>query len=316
MYWSLYADYEGKEGLMPNFAFEGTVDDIVTGFDADGTPILKSVEITPENGYELYQQVGRYYALSFFEKVLDERYDDNSASSLTFSHLNAQTEFVARWHDGRTDANLGSNEKPIAMLLEGNWWYNEADLNVTEGFGEAVNVFGESAAKENRRFAIMPLPKASEDLIGTPYTFAELFSNVVINAYTTSDPNILALAKLFVQFCCTDAEMQYFTAETDMPKSYDYEMPQELLDEMTYYGQNVWMYNKAGSVVMPYSGCELYRNNVSSFWYTYNWESVVGTQTYAYPVDALREGVTAKDYFLGMAISQSDWNNAYSKDFE
>lgn len=302
---------------MPNFAFEGTVDDIVTGFDADGTPILKSVEITPENGYELYQQVGRYYALSFFEKVLDERYDDNSASSLTFSHLNAQTEFVARWHDGRTDANLGSNEKPIAMLLEGNWWYNEADLNVTEGFGEAVNVFGESAAKENRRFAIMPLPKVSEDLIGTPYTLVEQYpSSVLISAYTTSDPNILALAKLFVQFCCTDQELQYFTAETGIPKSYNYDMPQELLDEMTYYGQNVWTYNSTGEVVLPYSSSELYRNNVSSLWYAYDWEAIVGTSTYSYPVDALRNGISARDYFLGMAVSQSDWNNSYSGSFQ
>ena len=127
------------------------------------------------------------------------------------------------------------------------------------------------------------------------------------------DPNILALAKLFVRFLCTDAEMQYFTAETDMPKSYD--MPQELLDEMTYYGRNVWAYNKSGSVIMPYSSSELYRNNVSSLWYTYDWESVVGTQTYAYPVDALRSGVSAKNYFLGMAVSKEAWDNAYSKDF-
>ncbi len=318
LYWALYADYEGRENLMPNFSFDGTtVDDIVTGFDDNGDPVLTSAEITPQNGYNLYQQVGRYYALSFLERILDGGYADGSSASLTFSHLNAQTEFVARWHDGRTDANLSSSERPIAMLLDGNWWYNEADLNVTEGFGEAVNVFGESAAKENRRFAIMPLPKVSEDLIGTPYTLVEQYpSSVLISAYTTSDPNILALAKLFVQFCCTDQELQYFTAETGIPKSYNYDMPQELLDEMTYYGQNVWTYNSTGEVVLPYSSSELYRNNVSSLWYAYDWEAIVGTSTYSYPVDALRNGISARDYFLGMAVSQSDWNNSYSGSFQ
>ena len=318
LYWALYADYEGRDKLMPNFTFDGTVvNDIVSGFDNDGNPTLTSVDITPQNGYNLYQQAGRYYALSFLERILDNEYDDDKADSLTFTHLNAQTEFVARWHDGRTDANLGKNERPIAMLLDGNWWYNEADLNSSQGFGEAVNVFGESAAKENRRFAMMPLPKVSADLVGKqPFTLVEQYpSSVLISSYTTSDPNILALAKLFVQFCCTDQELQYFTAETGIPKSYNYTMPQELLDDMTYYGQNVWTYNSTGTVVLPYSSSELYRNNVSSLWYAYDWEAVVGTSPYSYPVDALRSGVSARDYFLGMAVSQNDWNNSYSGSF-
>ena len=79
--WSLYADYEGREKFMKNFNFSGDVDDIVTSFD-NGKPVLKTETITPEKGYLLRQQVGRYYALDFMERLVKGGYCDPKSFSL------------------------------------------------------------------------------------------------------------------------------------------------------------------------------------------------------------------------------------------
>ncbi len=328
LYWALYADYEGKDKLMPNFTFTGSVDDIVTQASLDaGDPsalATETVSMKPEDGWQLRRQLGRYYALSFLERLVDEQridgtatgstYYDGQSTAGTFSHLAAQTEFVSRWHNGELDPDMNtSTTRPVAMLLDGNWWQNEADLNPTQGFGEAVNVFGETAGKENRRFAVMPMPKAEGKEAGT-YTLVEQYpSSVFINSYTTQDENMLNLAKMFVKFICTESELQYFTAETGVPKSLNYTMPENLLSQMTYYEQNVWYYNTHADVVLPYSDSNLYRNNASTLWYAYDWE----TDTENIPVDALRGGMSAYDYFKGMAeaMSQDDWNNTYSGSF-
>lgn len=310
--WSLYADYEGREKFMKNFNFSGDVDDIVTSFD-NGKPVLKTETITPEKGYLLRQQVGRYYALDFMERLVKGGYCDPKSFSLTFSHLMAQTEFVSRWCDGVKDANLPSDTWPIAMLDDGNWWENEASLNVSEGFGLAETIFGEAGKKENRRFAMMPLPKVSKDQVGEKFSLAETnTSYAFINAYTTKDENILKLAKLFIQFCSTDQEMQYFTAKTGVPKGLSYEMPEEYLNKMTYYQQSVWYINSIADVICPYSSAKIYRNNASSLRFGTDWM----TPTFNIAVDAFHENkIDAIGFFNGMAMSEADWKNKYSKDF-
>ncbi len=310
--WALYADYEGKGRFMPNFTFSGKVDDIVTSFNGS-TPVTRSETITPEKGYLLRQQAGRYYALCFMEKLIKSGYCDTKSFSLTFSHIAAQTEFVSRWCDGVKDANLAASVWPVAMLVDGNWWENEATLNPSEGFNLAETIFGESGKRENRRFGMMPLPKATADQVEQPYSLAETnTSYALINAYTTQDEEILKLAKLFVKFCCTDQELQYFTAETGVPKGLSYEMPEELLQEMTVYEQSVWNINANAEIITPYSSSSLYRNNASTLRYGYDWT----TSAYNIPADAFHDNkITALQYFLDMEMSQADWNNTYSNNF-
>ena len=311
LYWSLYTDFEGKEGMRPNFSFSGTVNDIIDGFNADGTPILKSVDITPESGYELRQQLGRYYALSFVERLVtgnpERGFNYYSAKSmgLTYSHLNAQEDFVKSYYESR----------PVAMILEGTWWENEADA--TNGaFETAVRSYGQSASRANRKFGFMPLPKATEEKVGEPFTTADLYdSYILLNSSLKDNENLTKLAYLFVQFVSTDEEMALFTISTGLPRALDYSMSAEQQAKLTFYERQVWNANANGEVLLPYSTGKLYRNNLGTLCYSYDWKTVIGNVPYNIPVKAFAESkVTALQYFNGMKMTAAEWIATYGKD--
>ena len=68
------ADIDGAEQFRLNFTFDGDAEGLITGFDSDGKPIIsdKSEPITPQTGYKLYKQQGKFYALSFIENIFTE----------------------------------------------------------------------------------------------------------------------------------------------------------------------------------------------------------------------------------------------------
>lgn len=315
LYWALYADFEGETKFMDNFDFSGTADDIVDGWKADGTPILKTVEITSATGYELRQQLGRYYALSFMERLIKgnpERnfkyYSTSSPDSfgLTYSNLNAQEDFIKSYYEG----------KPIAMITEGTWWENEADQE-NGAFETAERDYGSSASRENSKFGFMPLPKATDKQVGTPFTVVDTYDSYILyNANMEGNDDVIALANLFVQFICTDEEMSEFTKTTGVPRALEYEMSEEDISQLTYYEQQVWRINVNSDVVLPYSSNKLYRNNTGTLCYSYDWTTTVDGKPYSIPAKAFKEnGVTALEYFNGMKMSSSQWDTLYSKDF-
>lgn len=312
IYWSLYADFEGAEKFMDNFDFSGTADDIVTGWNEDGTPVLKEAAVTPATGYELRQQLGRYYALSFLERIIDgnpERkytYYSNKSTGGTYSHLNAQEDFIKSYYEGQA----------IAMIPEGTWWENEADA-VGGAFDTAEQAYGQGASREGSKFGFMPLPKATEEQVGDPFTVVDTYdSYIMYNANLAGKDDLIALANLFVQFVCSDAEMVEFTKDTGLPRALNYKMSADDIAELTYYEQQVWEVNTNGIVVQPYGTNALYRNNTSTLCYAYDWTSTVNGRPYGIPVRAFKDdGISALEYFEGMEMTQAAWNNLYSDDF-
>ncbi len=312
LYWALYADFEGAAKFMDNFDFSGTADDIVDGWNEDGTPVLRTAEITPQTGYELRQQLGRYYALSFLERLVKgnpERrftYYMTDSFGLTYSNLNAQEDFIKSYYEG----------KPIAMIAEGTWWENEADLE-NGAFETAEHDYGASASRENSKFGFMPLPKATEELVGTPFTVTDTYDSYILyNSNMKGKEDILKLADLFVQFICTDEEMAEFTKTTGLPRALEYRMSEEDISALTYYEQQIWNVNINGDVVLPYSSGRLYRNNTGTLCYSYDWTTTVDGKPYSIPAKAFKDnGVTALQYFNGMKMSSSQWDTLYSKDF-
>ena len=67
---AVYQAYEGKEDTMLNYTYNSgdNTTEIITSF-SEGKPVTQNVKITPENGYLLKQQTGRYYAIEFFSKL-------------------------------------------------------------------------------------------------------------------------------------------------------------------------------------------------------------------------------------------------------
>ena len=304
---ALYGDYEGLEQMMLNYKFNGTAKNIVTDYDITEDGVISnmqthSVDITENNGYELYGQAGRAYALSFFERILDGSYFHSDGTDGSISNLEAQYTYI----ESKAIAS------PIAMYLDGSFWANEAREN---GTFDMVAEFGEEYEFENRRFGFMPMPKADSNKIGKQTLTDYLYSCAFINANIAEEKK--EVAKLFLKFLYTDESLREFTVITNSPKSINYDMG-DSYDDLTYFGQTVWQNKQNSDILYPYANNNLYLSNQQDFNLYYNWESKIGTSTKNVVIDALyQDKISSKDYFGGIITryDQTYWKNNFSSYF-
>lgn len=294
-----------ETALRYTFDSNGQEVEVITGFDGD-TPIVDHVTVTEETGYYIYQQASRYYALQFFQRLMgNSRYYSELSTSPTFSHLDAQDEYFMSKLENQ----------PIAMLIDGNYWWNEADEN-----GVFTRAASYGAAAENRRFGWMPLPGVVsgtfEDVNeenGAKATLVEsLRSYAAINANIADDPNMVRLAKLFLQFVYSDEELRTFTASTGVTRNLNYDLGSTELAQLTPYARSFWEYRKQADIVRSSSTSLLFMANENDFTTVSGvWGSTIGGVPYRFPYTAFREGRSAKEYFQGMWVTQADWDAKY-----
>ena len=145
---ALYQTYEGKEDTMLNYTYDSgdKTTEIITNI-VNGNLVTENVKITEQNGYLLKQQPGRYYAIKFFSQIMSNGsyYHPYSTGNLTFSHTDAQELYL--------ESDL--KNEPIAFLIEGTWWENEA--KVSGAVDRTINKYGDIAKERN--FGYFPLPK-------------------------------------------------------------------------------------------------------------------------------------------------------------
>ena len=247
---------------------------VISGFDASGNPTIENVQVDEESGYQIFQQAGRYYALNFLEKILSKKdYYYTLSTNSTFSHYNAQEQFIYS----------SLENKPIAMLIDGTWWTNEAD--------EAFESVGEEYAMKDA-----------------------LRSYAFING-NVKDANKLKLAKEFLKFCYSDAALQEFTVATGVPKGVKYSLTNDQKNGLSYYAQNIWSYKNSYEVVYNLSDNKIFMNDENAF-VADVWTTTVDGTDYLYPYSAFRSTtatVTAVEYFKGMKVSANEWASRYSK---
>ena len=190
-------------------------------YEADGvTPkMLGETQITPETAYMLHAQKGKYDALRFAEMIMDSDY---YSDSFTVNYLDAQDYFINSAEMKEFDY------RPIAMMVEGTWWHNEARP-----------AYGSETDRQSHKFGIMPLPKADASQLGQKNTkLSERESLMFINNYC--DEYAIPIAKAFMRYLQSDKAMNTFSAHTDMLRAMDYELTQDTLGKMSYYGKNVY----------------------------------------------------------------------------
>lgn len=296
---SLWADFEGVDQMMLNYNYNGLAENIVDGFDANGNPILTSVNINLDNGYLTYaKQAGRYHALNFLEQLLSNRRYFNS--NLTFSpsqtHNDAQNSFLS--------GKYLSNNDTVGILIDGTWWQHESG-NV---FNALEKAFGVDASAKNRKFAVMPLPKADDNHLGSYTIYEANFPMAFINANveTWKQP----LAKAFLQFVHTDESLIEFTKTTNTFRSFAYELEETDLAELTHWGRSLYNLHVTADFVTPYSHNEVYLKNISLYADELSiWNTSVGTTPYNIPTMAMfNSNISSRQYFDGLS-------NYWTKDF-
>ena len=88
------------------------------------------------------------------------------------------------------------------------------------------------------------------------------------------------------------------------------------LAKLAPYQRNLMNLKMVSDIIYPYSDCPIFVNHQSKFKYDQGskvWES--GANLVAY-LSFKDNGVTAKDYFTGSAITAAEWQNLYSKYFD
>ena len=283
------SDYEGYEQMRLNYTLKGTAN-LVTKIE-NGKATTEKVEITPDNAYELQKQAGKYYALKMEEELFGQlKYIGGAKNEM--GHTEAQRKFLFSKHGGATR---------YAMLVEGVWWENEAE----DTFDELQINHQES--KMDRRFAFMPIPKADASIAGDQ-TMISLNSSY---GFINKDSQNLELAKEFMRFLHTDAEMSKFTAKTSIPRSLNYSVQAEDRNAATHFGQSLIDMRSKAKIVYPYSSAALVLKNPSAFdeikWFA---TSTVGKNEYNLPMNIFQEEkATAESYFKGLyTYQQSQWS--------
>jgi ABC-type glycerol-3-phosphate transport system substrate-binding protein len=300
---AFYANWMGYEEFSENFTFSGNTEIIskATATTNGYTFETDRIDIQESNGYMLTKQTGRYYALELLHKIMtNPAYYYSKSTQITFSHLDAQEAFVY--------SRLDTKMQPIAMLIDGSWWENEA----SDPIARTIKAYGSDA--ENRNFGFMPLPVRVGGSVaeggGKALTlFDHMGSYVIINANTKNTPKE-TLAKQFVKYAYTDENLQMFTTTSGTAKAVAYDLTAEQVSSLSPYSRSVWNLrnNPSVNIASANSPNEMFINEEVAL--KLAWSSVIRNQNYLSPYSAFRDSKTAYDVFGGIyELTLSGWSD-------
>lgn len=301
-------------GLNAMFTFDSNGEEIevVDGWNSDGTPKTKKVVISEENAYESTMQVSKYQALKFIKhlstnQINGKYYFDSRSMSTSLSNTNAQKLFM--------ESSLDPSLTPIATLIEGVYWYNEAS-GAREGITE---IYGEEA--DNMNLSYMPLPAkeygtVTENNGTTQLVVDSLQYYLVVNAKVAKNAEKLALAKDFVKFMYTDETLQEMTVASGIPFALKYDLTETQYNSMNRLSQSFWNVYKGAKDNDAYiTGMSLnpvFLRNTTKFSFKTTNDAFKSKVNGAETGDAVtyfyhNKSCTAKDFFTGMTIDSSAW---------
>ena len=279
---NVYADFEGVENMVMNLTLSGTATDLINTVDNDGNiTYYGSTAITESNGYMLTRQEGRYQALNFLKKVLMK--SNNNYRFLT-THHKVQSTFV----------QSRNTSHPVAMIVEGSWWENEA---------AAVIEQQEKRTGERDDYAIMPIPFASAEkaeACGYKHTYLSKSQSF---GMVSSNTKQVKLAKEFMKFIHSDKMLSKFTADTSITRPLNYQVTEEDQEKLSTYAKSLIYLKGHSNIVYPYSSLPKEVNNPSLFkHYYFAWKATVDGEPYNHPWDYFRNvgSGTVKKYFDGV----------------
>ena len=308
---SLWANFSGYDNMMVNFDYDGTANDIVSEIKADGSVVTKSETITPQTGYLMQKQAGKYYALQFTEKLLDgTKAYTTDVFDQAIGHIDNQDIFLkSRFPSG----TAGANTKPIAMLIDSSWWYNEA----SETMSLMASTVSPACAANVRRIGLMPLPNATEG--GKKATlFAANYPSVVVNKKTAEWKR--PIVKKFLQFALSDEMLSLYSLTTNSAYSLKYELTETDEAKASYFLKSIMDAHNSADIVYPQSTSKIYRVSASPIAGSSElaWNTLINDNRRSSPSNTIGEqGVSAKTYFNGLSKywDSETWTRRFSSGF-
>ncbi|MBO5737573.1 MAG: hypothetical protein J6S04_07165 [Clostridia bacterium] len=313
LFQSLLMCNSSKTELSTNFTFNSGDEEIeiIKSFDSDGNPEYSYEKINDDNGYLITQSSNKYQALKFLQNLFkNSKYYHSDSVSGNLTNAMAQKVYEESSLIGNT---------PIAMLIEGNYWCNEAaaELKESEQYPNG----------KNRQFAYMPLPAVENGTIneneGNNIALADCLDYyLVVNNNIAKNKEKKQLAEAFVKMMYSDECLQAMTAEVGVPFALKYEMGESYYNQMSVYEQSVWdIYDFSkdnDAYVTPQSANEIFLSNTARFSFKTTqmlFHTYIDGIEYSVPYQAFSsagKGASAREYFVGMAVSLNDWSSKYN----
>lgn len=219
---SLFAYYAGMSEFNTYYNFNGQV--TVNG---------EKVNITPDNGYDVYSIDAMRNALNFMNDYLNNSNYYHSKTTTSDSHTDTQGTFILGYK---------LNKDQPAMIVEGNWWENEA--RSVFDTSEVVNA-GRGYGQRDYRYMLLPKLSSAYGLDGNGN--GSIMS--VINSGAVLVPKVgnseveqakLAQIKDFLGFMLKDENLAKFTVKTGVINAYSYELTKAQFDSLTPFSKNVY----------------------------------------------------------------------------
>ncbi len=282
---ALHADASGVADASAYYNVPETPQNVkaVTGFTGD-TPNVQTIALSQENYTDAELLVGNYYSLEFLQRLVKGNYYYNLSMNSSLSHVETHRTFLHSRFDG---------EQPIAMMVEGTWWEEEANDTF-----EGMKNF-EGASRAERSFGFLPMPKPDASYAGAPTLYDGNQSIVMVNANCKDKPAQKELALKFIQYISTDASLQIFNTITGIGRDYTYTMTPEQQGKLTSFAKDIYNFTQSGNIVYGYSMTKANAQWAETHELAMR-ETNVGGEDWSEPVNAFYNGITAKQYFEGI----------------
>lgn len=287
---ALFADASGVTAgnAFYNVPETATQLKVVTSFTGS-TPNEETVSISRDNYKKVETLAGNYYSLEFLQRLISGNYYYGLSMNTTFSHEECHYDFL----HSRFDPEM----QEIAMMVEGTWWEEEAN-SIFEGMKDY-----EGASRSERNFGFLPLPKPNASYLGAPTLFDANQSIVMVNA--NCDAVKADLAKKFIQYISTDANLQLFNTITGIGRDYTYTLTTEQQATLTPFATDIYNLTQSGGGIVYGYATTLSNYNWGKTHSRNRFESKIGTTSYTEPISAFSSGKTAKEYFEGIIAKNS-----------
>lgn len=306
---TFYVNLLGGKGTqaIASMDSQGEPIEVVTSINDNGTVKTDDVVITRENAYLVKESSALYYALEVAKKVYtkEPKYVDVRSYSSTFSHLNAMEAFLYSGIDGVN--------QHIGMLIEGNYWYNEADDD--DMFIRFKENFPDTYSTKDIKF--MPVPRqysgtVTEEEEGSAPVFASMYHTYAMINANVNDADKewkKPLVKKFLSFVYSDDKLCDYTVYTNglrIGVKYDYEGQR---DKVHTFAQSLMDMRSAADQAGTFIPVRSSNSNriyataerdfslvsISPFW---------ASGSFTSPLNAFHNGKSAKDYFTGMSMRE------------
>lgn len=318
---------QGEEEAWAMYGLTGKMD-VVVGYTDENIfgeinylkkPIVKTVDITEEQGYYTTWSVAKYYALALLEIIEKENYWTSGNKLTTHSHITSQQEFIY--------SGYGKNDK-IGMLIEASYWYNESTIR--NNFKYFNTLFPEAGGDRDIQWMSLPVnitnvvtgkDKMMDTGLGVqesvkgerPTLIDTSRSAIVFNSRAAKDAQVMAALEDWVKFFHTDEELSRYTIEAGMARPLNYQVKEEHKTEgWSSFYTSLWELRK-DSYVLRFDGQnETFYQNTSFFARGFQ-DGAFACHEHLSPLDDIRSGKHgAKGAFEYGMRNQSSWGAMYS----